>query len=579
MNPNDALSAIAASLTAVKGRATLDHLPSLRIKTRVLNEKLVQARAELQALHQRLDEYFKRDEIASEWARTPNQPLFYFRAIVPRMIQNFLIVLEQLLSETQPPPQMTIDELKDGFKGPGFREFNSLTTATRQLIDTVVVDAYQFTALDPRELVYQIMTSLVSFVTVAPASLQVPIVTPELQAVATEFSGLSGRQARDSAISRAAKPTFSQKAEYLCEQLKPDYHRNVLGNLNTVFSFCSEFTHVGYVPTLIVSNDAGGIILGGPQDAYVPSSENFAKLKHQLLRECAIFFTEIYIPSVKRMASALLTEGTEQREAHTSVDKIKADVRLALNETNYEFKVQPIARGLKTAGLPIHLPCNCGGKCIWTSPYFEWFAYCDQCGARFETMEVSPMNLYALSAQGIGDVVGAAGPELEQLTAEQRSRLTQIWKNVKGRLKVDSDELEFVFVGNPDAYDDEGKNTSGTVLRVPKNRSFQICAWVTETAMKSQKTIDIQCNCGATHKFEPPYDVESIHCSACGISIGIYVISGDPGYITAGNKIEGKIDWRLFPVFGSIYETPQELSSEQRSLILQEFAERKQSQS
>jgi hypothetical protein len=231
--------------------------------------------------------------------------------------------------------------------------------------------------------------------------------------------------------------------------------------------------------------------------------------------------------------------------------------------------VQPIAQGLKQEGRPIIIECTCGGKCEWKSPYHDWNAYCGKCGARFETHEVSPLYLYALSTQGIGDVTGAAGPSLNQLSPEQRSRAVQIWNNLKGKLKADSKELQFAFIGNPDAFDDDGKSISGRVERVPPKGSFQITAWVAQTAMKRSENIEIECNCGAKHIHGPPYSSDVIQCSSCGTNIGVYVLSGDPGYLVAGDDIQGK---RLYPIFGSVYKKPRELSREQYSLILEEMS-------
>lgn len=90
MTINDVLSAIANSLTSVKGRATFDHYPTLRVKTRVLNDALEKSRTELQDIQRTLADIFKDDELVRASARTSAEPLFYFRQIVPRMMQNFL---------------------------------------------------------------------------------------------------------------------------------------------------------------------------------------------------------------------------------------------------------------------------------------------------------------------------------------------------------------------------------------------------------------------------------------------------------------------------------------------------------
>lgn len=575
MTINEVLSAISKSLTSLKGRAALDHYPSLRVKTRVLNSALEKARTDLLEFCQMLDEGLKDNSIVAGIAKTASDSHFYFRQIIPRMLQNFLTVFEQLIRETPPSPPLTLDELKDlKYEGAAFPDFNRLTTTVRQFIDNLVVDAYQFVVLEPKELAYQILSSLISFVIVAPASLQAPIVTPELQAVATEFSALSKTKRRNSHISKVQKGSFSEKAEYLCTKLKPNYHHNVLGNLNAVFSFCSEFTHVGYVPTLIASSDAGDIILGGEGDCYLPSFENLAKLRHQLLRECAIFLTDIYIPALLRATESLFDAQAKIDTCKAHLAASKTALRAALDETNYEFRVQPIAKGLKQQGLPITIDCTCGGKCEWKPPYDEWSAYCANCGARFQTLEVSPLKLYALSAQGTGDVIGAAGPSLKQLSAERRSRLKQIWNNLKNELHADGKGLQFAFIGNPDAFDDHGKSISGRVEKAPPQGTFKITAWVAQAAVNRGETVEIVCNCGAKHFYEPPYSIEVISCSSCGTHIGIYVMSGDTGYLKAGHKVQGKIQWGLYPLFGSIYKKPQELSKEQYNLILADLLEK-----
>jgi len=568
MTINEVLSAISKSLTSLGGRAALDHYPSLRVKTRVLNAALEDCRKKLDEFQRSLNENLNDDAMVAANARSRSDSRFYFRQIVPRMLQNFLTVFRQLIVETVPAPQLTRSELmeKQG-EGGAFADFNRLTTSVRQFIDNLVVDAYQLVVLSPKELVHQILSSLISFVKVAPASLQAPIVSPELQAAVNEFSRLSKRQRRNSPISSAQKSTFADKAEYLCDELKPDYHHNVLGNLNTVFSFCSEFTHVGYVPTLIASNDAGGIVLGGEHDAFFPGFENLAELKYRLLRECAIFVSDIYIPALSRASQSLLAARDKVDACESELTAVKAAIRAALNGTEDRFKVQPIAKGLKEHGGPIVIQCGCGGRCEWRPPYHDWFAFCDKCGARFNMPEVSPLNLYALSAQGVGDVIGAAGPSLERLTPERRDRAMQIWKNIKGKLEHGAETMQFAFIGNPDAYDDEAKDISGRVEKVPSRGKFQISAWVAQAAIYRGETIEIECNCGAKHVYGPPYSAEIIACSSCGTKIGIYVLSGDQGYFVAGS--EGA--WKLYPLFGSIHNRPKELTKEQYSIILEEM--------
>jgi hypothetical protein len=159
---NDVLSAISKSLTTLKGRAALDHYPSLRVKTRILNAGLENARASLHEFQRMLNENFKVDGIVAANAKSGSDSHFYYRQIVPRMLQNFLTVFEQLIRETPPFPQLTLDELKQRkYDGAAFSDFTRLTTSVRQFIDNLIVDAYQLVVLDPKELAYQILNSLI----------------------------------------------------------------------------------------------------------------------------------------------------------------------------------------------------------------------------------------------------------------------------------------------------------------------------------------------------------------------------------------------------------------------------------
>ena len=558
----DCLKAISDKLTNVKSVAALDHYPSLRVKTRILNDCLRTSSEKVRKVCDRVAGLLSNDAAVRANSRRDSNPLFHYRKIVPQMFQNFHAVVDKLHAATLPAPTLRFEDR--GKVEVGFRHFSDLCTSVRQFIDILVQDSFQLLVCDPRELAYEILNSLLTFVIVAPESLQAPIVSDDLQQVVQAFARLSGGKRKNSPFTKADCPTFVGKAEFLKKRLKPSYHRNVVGNTIAIFKFCSDFAHVGYVSTLITAHERGGVYMGGPEDVFLPRAENLAKLKQQLLRECVIFYADIYIRALQRFVGTFIVDA-EKTSLIRELESIKDELIKAADQTNIIAKIQPITVGLVGGGKPIMFECSCGAHIEWKPPHHQWDNFCDTCGSRFEMTEVSPKACYAISAQGVGDVVGSVAVPLSSLDSERRKKLNEMWRRNKSRLKSNQSHMEFLFVGNIDAADENGRDTSGKLLRVPPKGSWDIGAFVAETALRSGGDVRIECNCGNTLAFTQPFDDEVLACP-CGTHIGIFIVSGDLGYMRGKDPRRG--DWKLFPVFGSIFKPVKVLSAAEYKALM-----------
>jgi hypothetical protein len=295
---------IAANLTSITSSAALSHYPSLRIQTANLNRALLRSVEETTATLGEVSSLLSDDSAVTQEFRAPETALFHFRRVGPRIIHNFLLIANKLVRATPPEPKHPLADASL-LRG-SFEDFCDLCTSVRQFVDTLVECSYQLCALNPKYLNYKVLESLASFVVVAPASLQTPIYSRELEAVVQEYVKMNSKTRKNSDFTLASHEQFPQRVDFLSTVLKPSYHRNLRGNLNSVFKFCSDFAHVGYVSTLVVGSEAGQVYMGSADDVFLPRSENFAELKLQLLHECAIFYGDVFQRALQFFLGKLL---------------------------------------------------------------------------------------------------------------------------------------------------------------------------------------------------------------------------------------------------------------------------------
>ena len=106
------------------------------------------------------------------------------------------------------------------------------------------------------------------------------------------------------------------------------------------------------------------------------------------------------------------------------------------------------------------------------------------------------------------------------------------------------------------------------VLRAPKDKNQDLFTFVANDAMQKGKPIPIQCTCGGETVFYPPFEQDVISCSACGASIGLTVVEGDPGYVLTQDKGGNK---QLAFVQGGSAKPPEQLSKAEREKIIRSF--------
>lgn len=539
---------IAENFSKDPGLAALNHYPTLRIQTRNLNNALSQSLIKLEAIFTELGTGFAETQKLSPSAIEPNGTTHYYLNLGPRILQNFLLMGRRVAAVAIPEPKLGLNEL-DKIRG-SFDDFCDLTTTVRQFVDTLVESSYVLSTLDASYLNYRVLESLLSFIEVAPPSLQAPIYSEGMADIVNEFASMSVAKRKNSDFTRASREQFPQRVKFLCSSLGCNYHNNIEGNLVTVYKFCSEFAHIGYVSTLVAGSKAdGGPILRGEDDSdvYLSRAENFAELKLQLLRECMIFYADVFIRALRVFIEKMFVDTksrlfTERLDAE--IDSLFKLLRLTMRTL-----VEPIVRGKIGSGETIEIECNCGGKIQWEPPHHNWDNYCPECGARFEMMEVDPDVSYVISELGPGDVLGGWAVPMKQLAPELRKKLTSIWQRHKVTLSSE-EGTKFLTIRDLINIDIETLQDRVEILNLPPEEVRQKCTlftFVSDGGMQASDHIDITCNCGNVIPFRKPYSEPALHCK-CGALIGIAVVSGDPISISGQNPDGTR---RQLPVQGS----------------------------
>ena len=99
-------------------------------------------------------------------------------------------------------------------------------------------------------------------------------------------------------------------------------------------------------------------------------------------------------------------------------------------------------------------------------------------------------------------------------------------------------------------------------------KSYDQYNFVAGDAVAASKPIELQCKCGGLVTVVPPLQQDYATCPKCGLTIGMVVIAGDPGFMVA-TPPGGKP--KLYGVRGSTKPHPDTLSSEERERILAQW--------
>lgn len=518
----DVLHAIAALFDAPRSAAALGHYPTLRIQTDNLHDALDAA---IETVDTIVDEWAVElacdDHVALDF-RPTGSTLSSYRTIAPALVRNVHHTADFLIEETR--AMAAVDTHRAGETTPSFSDFVRLGAAVRGFLDAAVQAAYQLTTFDGLQLNYKFLQSLLSFATVAPASLHSNIVSPEMQAALNAYMALARKDKKNSTFTKAAHDQFPQRLTVAAQAAGlPDWRRR---NLELLFSFCSDFVHSGYVSVLAIGSEVPGFVLGGPKDAFIPRAENFAELKQRLLAECAGVYADLLVPLLRQAMDRILVAGAPIAFVG-KLDTVSArigDLRAVLHRQ----LVEPVRRGLLGSRETIGIRCMCGGEVELEPPHHEWDRFCPDCGSRFSLHEVDDAVDYVVSATGIGDVLGGDAPKIAELGEVMRDKLTRI---AATRAPVDEKgKVSFLLITDLERCDETTLKVPSQVTSGPSDTDRIRCSLMAFVAAKSIErcpVVRIVCNCGTAADYRTANGTNVLQCPGCGTNIGLLGVSGD----------------------------------------------------
>jgi hypothetical protein len=420
MNDTDILRHIASGLSERKSSAALSNYLVLSNNIQYVNNVLRYATHVFTGIEAAAARHLSTPANCKACYRE-TAPLAPFTRIIPRVIANGLAMLEKfvLASEADDRHGITVDNVTKLHRG--FMEYNGLLTTTRQLVDSMISDAYQMWLLEPRALNYHVLVSLNSFDRYVTPSIRQALFTKEISDALAEFRKLRFREWADSPITCCAQPTFGQKVDFLFDQLGMTSEQVFSEELKDIFKFSSEFTHIGYVSTFFSSSAGSEVIFGDEVGPYLPSTENFSELKYRILETATRLLARVYLPSIARGWKEMLEPDVAQ-PLSGSLDTLVEEVQQHLKTRNgqYYFFVRS---GLVRSDSVIELPCMCGVVRHWAPPHEAGDLYCKGCGSHFNLLEIEGNSGYVITSTGPVRIIGSDAPEFKDLPVEEQMKL------------------------------------------------------------------------------------------------------------------------------------------------------------
>lgn len=420
MNEIEVLQKISSNLTDRKGAAALSNYRVLCNNIAFLNSAFVDAVNSIKNVHQALRESLKNDDALSPNYRS-GASLSAFVPIVIRLQLNGFTVFDKLAHCTQADVRSAAQRPDLSILSRGFESYNTLVTATRQYVDSIVSDSYQLYLLNPKSFNYHVLVSLNSFSKFATKSLMSALFNTEVEAALNEFGALKYKDWSKSHITECAHPTFAQKVDFLIASLGATTIPTLSDNLKDLFKFSSEFTHIGYTSTFFTSSSGAEVIFGDEDGPYLPSTENYSELKYEILETCCKLFAAIYIPSL----IACLEKVMENKYGKQFIEEVRASAdalktALASRNAKYYFFIRA---GLVKSPEVIRLPCLCGTTREWVHPHSTAELYCSSCGSAFHLLEVDTDGSYIMTSNGPAKIIGSSGPDFVDLPQNEQVKI------------------------------------------------------------------------------------------------------------------------------------------------------------
>jgi hypothetical protein len=429
MNEFDAIRIVAETLSERKRQAALSNYQVLTNNISYVNDIFQGSLTSLVAISNEIKTYLDDDSVASPEVKDNSRPLYYFRKILPRIISNGIQICEKFQQNTAADDRTNVNLENIHLMHRSFADYSDLVTATRQMVDSLVSDSYQMICLNPKSLNYHVLSSLSSFEKYATKSIWDSIANDELRKLLNEFNSLKFRERAHSPISQCSHNSFAKKLSYIFLQLR--LHDDGLNNdLNNIFKFSSEFTHVGYVSTMFSGTYDFESIFGDDQGPYLPSTENFAELKYRMLETAISLYTRVYLPSIRHAVSKLLNDslGRFSNRIDVLIDALEKGMRTRNNQ--YYFFIRA---GIVGSDKDVDFFCKCGEKSVWRSPHDRGELFCKKCGSSFNLIEMEGDPGYVITSEGPVKVIGSNVPDLDDLPQEEFKKLWAKCKEIERR--------------------------------------------------------------------------------------------------------------------------------------------------
>lgn len=427
MNENDIIKSVACNLSEKRKAAALNNYEVLYNNINYVNDLLCSFLKFVTALQIDIEKKIKVTKNLNNEFKTASDPLFYFRAIVPRIMLNDIEVLKKFCVVAKGDNREGIEIDKIHLLKKQFIDYSELVTVTRQTIDSLVSSAYQLILLDVKELNFHVLTSLKSFELYATKSLYHALFNEDLIQALEAFNKLNYNQrvrGHESDITKCIKNSFGEKVDFIFSKLNILDETVFLENLKNLFKFSSEFTHIGYVSTFCSSYEQSDIVFGSDIGPYLLSTENFNELKYEIIETMMRFFIKVYIVSISESIKQIFCDSKDTSELIEFYTKKIEDNLKTRNNEYYFFIIQ----GLKDSDKVVELPCMCGRTTYWEVPHESSKLYCKNCGSKFRLIEVKENSSYIMTSLGPVKVIGSSSPDIDLLPDEEKLRLFEEWQ-------------------------------------------------------------------------------------------------------------------------------------------------------
>lgn len=430
MNELDILKAIAENLSERKSSAALNNYLVLCNNIKYVNDLLDGGVHAARGVQVEVEKYLQDDTLVTDDFKDDSKPLFHFRRILPRILLNDISMIEKFVADTRPDERTGITVETVGQLQKSFLDYNSLVTSARQFIDSVVADAYQILLLDPKSANYHVLTSLVSFNRYATKSIRHALFNKEIEDALAEFEKLTYNErirGDESIITKATDKTFGSKVDVLFDSLGLAAESDFKDEIKNLFSFSSEFTHIGYVSTFFSTSNVSEVIFVDEVSPYLPSTENFSELKYEILETATRFFTKIYLPILVTSCNRIFEQPTAKSLEEVLMN-IQTNITSGLKTRNNKYYFF-IRQGMIGSTETINLTCMCGITNNWEPPHDSSSIYCKSCGSQFNLIELAGDPGYIMTGSGPVKVIGSSVPDFNDLPPDKQAELLKQCEN------------------------------------------------------------------------------------------------------------------------------------------------------